>query len=275
VSGELERALAELDRGRSPGGRRELQAYTIEGTRLLERALRAGARLRTAVVGRGLAADEGGRTRSLLDALEEAPSCTLLHASDSQLLSLTEGRTYGDVLALVELPPVRALSDCLLPDRHGRPATLLAAHDAEDPGNVGALLRTALASGAGAFVALGKTDPYHPKAVRTSMGSLFKLPVLERADGTAFLEELAQLGGESWAAVAQGGEPLPACERGPQPAALLLGSEAHGLPPTWLERVDRRVTIPTSGEVDSLSINAAAAVGLYELVGRRGGLDTK
>jgi len=268
VSGELERALAELHRGRSPGGRRELQAYTIEGTRLLERALRAGARLRTAVVGRGITTDGGARPRALLEALEETPSCALLHASDSQLRTLTEGRTYGDVLALVELPPVPALSACLIPDRHGRPATLLAAHDAEDPGNVGALMRTALASGAGAFVALGKTDPYHPKAVRTSMGSLFKLPILERADGAAFLEELAQLGGESWAAVARSGELLPACKRGPHPAALLLGSEAHGLPPAWLEHVDRRVTIPTSGEVDSLSINAAAAVGLYEMVGR-------
>ena len=87
------------------------------------------------------------------------------------------------------MPPPVAL-DALINSGAPDPARLLVAVDVVDPGNAGALVRTAHASGAAAFVALGVTDPYHPRATRTSLGSLFRLPILRYATTAPFLAEL-------------------------------------------------------------------------------------
>jgi TrmH family RNA methyltransferase len=123
-----------------------------------------------------------------------------------------------------------------------------------DPGNVGAVLRSALAFGA-ASVALGPgcADPYGPKAVRASMGALFAVPVA-RVDGPA------DLPGELIALVAGKGEPLA----GPLPgdATLLVGAERDGLPADVLAAADRVAHIPIRSE--SLNAAMAATVAMYE-----------
>jgi TrmH family RNA methyltransferase len=128
-------------------------------------------------------------------------------------------------------------------------------HGIADPGNVGTVLRSALAFGA-ASVALGPgcADPYGPKAVRASMGAVFQVALARVSDP-------AQLPGETIALDAHGtaGElhgPLPG------PATLLVGAERAGLPPELLARCDRTVRIPIRSE--SLNAAMAATVALYE-----------
>jgi len=124
-----------------------------------------------------------------------------------------------------------------------------------DPGNVGTVLRSALAFGA-ASVALGPdtADPYGPKAVRASMGAIFGVPV-------ARVAAVAELPGERVALVAREGEPL----RGPvsRDVTLVVGAEREGLPADVVAACDRVAHIPISSE----SVNAAmaATIGLYEL----------
>jgi len=129
-------------------------------------------------------------------------------------------------------------------------------HGVRDPGNVGTVLRAALAFGAGS-VALGPgcADPYGPKAVRASMGALFAVPVA-RAIG---VEELP---GERIALVARGGEPL----RGPAggEATIVVGGERSGLPGRIVDDCDLVAHIPIAG-ADSLNAAMAATVALYEL----------
>lgn len=270
-----ERRLAELRRCESAGGRQELGAFSIEGTRLVERALRAGAPLRAVVVSRTYGARAGSREQALLTELEERASLELHSLAPEEIAELVGGRTFGDLLALVDLPAEPRLHQVLAAnsdaardsDQEFHPG-LLCVVDGADPGNVGALVRTALASGARAFVAVGSTDPFHPKAVRTSMGSLFRLPILRRPDFEAWLAELAEAGVTRFAAVATGGEPLRGVALDSAPRALFVGSEAFGLPSDACERLDAGVTIPMRAGVDSLSINAAAAVCLYELLAR-------
>src|SRR3954462_15212962 len=123
-----------------------------------------------------------------------------------------------------------------------------------DPGNVGTIVRTALAFGA-ASVALGPdcADPYAPKAVRASMGAIFALDVAKISDP-------AELPGERVALVARGGEALS----GPleQPVTLVVGAEREGLPDAVVAACDRIAHIPIFSE--SLNAAVAASVALYE-----------
>ena len=122
-----------------------------------------------------------------------------------------------------------------------------------DPGNVGTVLRSALAFGASS-VAIGPetADPYGPKAVRASMGTIFSVPV-------ARVSSVDELPGETVALVAHAGERL----RGPADATLVVGGERAGLPEDVVTACDRIAHIPIAGE--SLNAAMAATVSLYEL----------
>jgi TrmH family RNA methyltransferase len=126
-----------------------------------------------------------------------------------------------------------------------------------DPGNVGTVVRSALAFGAGS-VALGPgcADPYGPKAVRASMGAVFGVPL-------ARVRDVEDLPGERIALAARAGAPL----RGPLGAAvtLLVGAERTGLPAEVAAAADRTAHIPLAA-ADSLNAAMAATIALYEAV---------
>lgn len=258
----LERRLAELAQCASAGGREALGGYSIEGLRLVERALRAGASLEWVVASEELLGSQRSREQDLVATLRARPDLELLEAPAERLTRLLGGRTFGALLGFVRRPHEPAL----VADPGAGP--WLVVQDAEDPGNVGALVRTAHATGAAGLVALGTTDPYHPKAVRTSMGSLFRLPVLRRRDASAWLAEARELGLMTLGAVARGGIPLPEFQRAERPLALHLGSEAFGLPQDLAGELEALVSIPQREDADSLSINAAAAILCHALAPR-------
>jgi RNA methyltransferase, TrmH family len=121
-----------------------------------------------------------------------------------------------------------------------------------DPGNVGTVLRGALAFGA-ASVAVGPetADPFGPKAVRASMGAIFAMPV-------ARVASVAQLPAPRVALAAAAGEPL----RGPLQGTLVIGAERAGLPDDVVAACDAVAHIPIAG--DSLNAAMAATIALYE-----------
>jgi TrmH family RNA methyltransferase len=137
--------------------------------------------------------------------------------------------------------------------RGTRPVTL-ALWRVGDPGNVGTLLRAAEAFGAGVALSVGCADPTGPKAVRASMGSLFRVPIcgFDEPAGTRI------------ALVSRGGIPLPELDSGDD-VVLVLGSERDGLPPEILERCEGRASIPQPGGGESLNVAMAGAIALYEL----------
>lgn len=258
VAEDIRRAATR--RGRATSG-----CCAVEGLRLHERALRAGARVETVLLGEGLRDRGDERGRELIGHLEESETRVLV-VPDAALLELTEGREAG-LVGLVALPRVPALKD-LLASPGTPPQVLLVAVDIEDPGNVGALARTALASGAVALVGVGITDGWHPRAVRTSMGSVFKLALPTYTDVTPLLAELDSLGTRCLAAVTSGGTPVQRISFDGRPLAFFLGSEAFGLPDGLTALLHEKVSIPMASGVDSFSVNAAAAVLLYESIRR-------
>ena len=128
--------------------------------------------------------------------------------------------------------------------------TNLALWRVADPGNVGALMRSADAFGAGVMLSDGCADPFGPKALRAAMGSTFRVPLLE-----------FDVPPGSIALVAEGGEPFDALDLA-RYTTFVLGAEREGLPDDILSRCDARATIPVQN-VDSLNVAMTGTIVLY------------
>jgi len=247
-------------------GRAASGFFSIEGIRLHERALHAGVYVQKAILTTGFQMDSSPRVQTLLADLQEQ-GCRLEIVPDDVIEEIIGGRDLGQILGLVKMPEQHRLANIINSKEREWPL-LLVAVDVKDPGNIGAMIRTAHASGATAFVATGISDPFHPKALRTTMGSLFKLPVLHFQEPVSLINQLRELGIESVGTAVSGGTSLPQAAFSDSGVAVLLGSEAWGLPDHVQMAVDRLVSIPMQAGVDSFSVNAAAAIILYE-IGRK------
>jgi RNA methyltransferase, TrmH family len=164
-----------------------------------------------------------------------------------------ESALLGEVSTLAHPPRVIAVYRRDDLPRGTRPLTLALWH-VGDPGNVGTLLRSADAFGAGVALSAGCADPTAPKALRASMGSVFRVP----------LSEFDEPPGRRVALVPSGGTPLPELDSDGE-VVLVLGAERDGLPTEVLERCDERASIPQPGGGDSLNVAMAGAIALYEL----------
>jgi RNA methyltransferase, TrmH family len=149
------------------------------------------------------------------------------------------------------------------------PGVVTLLDEVRDPGNAGTILRSADAAGAlGVVFAGSSVDPYNPKAVRSSAGSIFHVPIVR---GPATGEALGSLRDRGFSIVAMdmhGDEDLFEAEL-PSSTAFVFGNEAHGLSESALAAADRRVRVPHVGRAESLNLAAAATVCLFEWV-RRG-----
>jgi RNA methyltransferase, TrmH family len=144
------------------------------------------------------------------------------------------------------------------------PALVLAATGLQDPGNAGAIIRSAAAAGAtGVILDDSSADPWGWKALRASMGSAFHLPVLRTRTLAQLISDWRSSGIRIAAAVPRQGTPMHDVDFTP-PTALLLGGEGAGLPEDLISGADARVTIPMRGGIESLNAAVAAAVLLYE-----------
>jgi len=147
------------------------------------------------------------------------------------------------------------------------PRLLAVLVDVSDPGNAGTVIRTSDAVGADAVVLAGDSvDPYNPKCVRASAGSLFHLPVV-RSDTGAAASDLRAAGVRTLAttldADADDLDSVDVQRLLAGPVAWLFGNEAHGLPDSVAAMADARVRIPIRGAAESLNLAAAAAICLY------------
>jgi TrmH family RNA methyltransferase len=245
------RGLAERKQRRREG------AFFVEGLQPVWQAVEAGATIDTFVVAPDLLVSE--RAQKLL-AAQEAGGTRVAHVTAGIFTSLSD-RDGPSGLGAIVRARMAQLEE--LPVREDAP--LVALHRIGNPGNLGTIIRTADATGAGGVILLGETtDPFAPAAVKASMGALFALPVAHVADpahffswaterGIAIATTSARATDEHWAV------------RYPRPLALLLGSEGDGLPPDLLARGDLRVRIPMTGTARSLNLAVAAGVLLYEI----------
>ncbi|MCC2030438.1 RNA methyltransferase [Microbacterium sp. YMB-B2] len=147
------------------------------------------------------------------------------------------------------------------------PRLVAICEEIRDPGNLGTIIRAADAAGADAVVLTGRTvDPYNPKVVRSTTGSLFHLPVSVGGDLDDVVARAHAAGLSVLAADVKGADLLEARAAGvlAKPTAWLFGNEAHGLEEHALDLADHVLKLPIFGKAESLNLATAASVCLYE-----------
>lgn len=229
-----------------------------EGAKLVVEALDAGLQVLEAAVSPRCA------DQKLRERLQQQAQ-SYLECSDEVLGRMSALETPQGVAVLLAKPDV---AEGELLGRDLAPLVVVAA-GVRDPGNLGSLLRTAEAAGAtGCITMKGGADPFRDKAVRGSMGSLFRLPVLHGLDAAGVIAFAR--GHRLQIVVADGGgEGLHTKVDLKKPMALVVGAEAAGVPPELLKAADARVRIPLRRPVESLNVAVAAGVLLFEAMRQR------
>ncbi|MGL4255527.1 MAG: TrmH family RNA methyltransferase [Microbacterium sp.] len=147
----------------------------------------------------------------------------------------------------------------------GSPRLVAICEEVRDPGNLGTIIRAADAAGADAVILTGRTvDPYNPKVVRATTGSLFHVPVAVGVDLASAVEKAHAAGVRVIAADVGGGDFLDSRGLLAEPTAWLFGNEARGLDDSALALADLSLRLPIYGAAESLNLATAASVCLYE-----------
>jgi RNA methyltransferase, TrmH family len=237
-------------------GRERRGLALAEGVRLVEEALAAGVPVRGAAVSSAL---EGTPRGSALKSALASRAVPLVEVTPDELDALADTEQPQGIVAVIE-PRGWTLDD--IPAFAG--AVVLVLDAVQDPGNVGTMLRTALALGASGVVALkGTAALTNPKVLRGSMGAAFRLPAAA-VDVGAFIAWASARGLELVVAAADG-TPVERRPHGPAPIALVVGNEGAGVSPALAAAAARRVAIPLAPAVESLNVAVAAGILLYEV----------
>ena len=226
----------------------------LDGWHLLTEAVNAGVIVETLAVCGPPTADE-----QTLIARAQRANARVVEVSGAVLNALSPVNSPTGVVATARKPVAEAAL-MLLP----APALVLAGLGIQDPGNTGAVIRSAAAAGATGVIADEATaDPWGWKALRASMGGVVHLPVTRSRNPMATLSGWQASGVRLIAAVPRDGISMYELDL-TQPLAILMGSEGPGLPADVLAAADARLTIPMNDRIESLNVAVAAALILYE-----------
>ena len=175
----------------------------------------------------------------------------------SQWKKLSQDKEPEGIMAVVQIKPEPDFTSCL----SACPTNLLVLHEINNPTNMGALMRSAGWFGFTNIILSTKCADYtNPKVVRASMGRIFHLTIASDVDLITAIPQIKKTYYLIGSDVRNGLPPHPL----PQKAALLLGSESHGLPEQLLNIADERWCIPGNAQADSLSLPQAATIMMYE-----------
>lgn len=229
--------------------RHDTGRFLAEGVQAVREALRAGAVFEVFAT-----ADAMARNAELLAGLD------VDEVSPKDAAALSETVTPQGLIAVCGQAATR-IEDVLARS----PRLIAVLVEPNDPGNLGALIRTADAAGADAVIVDGGVDPYNGKAVRASAGSLFHLPVID-CPAADLLVDARAAGIKAIATTGRSGRTLDDLiddDSLAGPTAWLFGNEARGLPESLLTAVDETVRVTLYGAAESLNVTAAAAICLF------------
>jgi tRNA G18 (ribose-2'-O)-methylase SpoU len=206
---------------------------------------------------------------SLKPFLERRPEDIPVYVAPKALLNeMTGYHLFQGVLAIGRIPEPVPLEDILR--KASEPFLLVAAEELASAENMGVLVRNCAAFGVQALIA-GETcvSPFLRRAVRNSMGAIFKLPIIESSRLAETLRDLTRQGIECVAAHPHAEQTLLPDSDLTRSCCIVLGSEGYGLSAEVLEQCNRAVAIPMANDIDSLNVGNAGAVFLYEIFRQR------
>jgi RNA methyltransferase, TrmH family len=256
-------------RGTGPAADEPIAA---EGPKLVEEGVRSGLEVEALLVSESGERELGPILHAAKESEAGISRSRILRTTDKLFATVAGTETPQGVAALF-LQPQWGFQDVLRGASTLReaPPLVIVLAGIQDPGNVGAILRSAEAFGAtGVVAARGTADPWSPKALRASAGSALRLPILR---GMAIPVLMAQLKIENVKILAASGRGEPGSGSAQwdfrDRVAVFIGNEAAGLPSEVEHAADARISIPMSGGVESLNAAVAASVILYEAARQR------
>ncbi|MGE4588816.1 MAG: TrmH family RNA methyltransferase [Acidaminococcaceae bacterium] len=235
-------------------------AFIIEGARSAEEILNSGWDVLRAFVDVSVDSDRVRKVAAKLEAL----GVTIFEVVPEVMQRLSDTDTPQGILVVVKkricgLNYFNNLKEGLL----------LVLDEVRDPGNLGTIIRTADAAGIAGIVLLeGCTDVFAPKAVRSSMGSLFHLPIRHEQNKKEFISWCGENNWALWSSSLEGGQSIYGTELASR-TAIVIGNEAEGVSAELLSASKKRIYIPMPGKAESLNAAIAAGIILFECVRRR------
>ncbi|MFT4220937.1 MAG: RNA methyltransferase [Microbacterium sp.] len=247
------RAVAKLAKR---SARQETGCYLLEGPQAVREALRFAPGAVEELYATPTAMERHGDVH---DSARDA-GVEVLFATEAVIEAMADTVTPQGVVAVARQAPT-SVRDVFA----ASPRLVAICEEVRDPGNLGTIIRAADAAGVDAVVLTGRTvDPYNPKVVRATTGSLFHVPVAVGAELPATVERARSAGLRVIAADVGGGDFLDHRALLAEPTAWLFGNEARGLDEASLALADASLRLPIYGAAESLNLATAASVCLYE-----------
>ncbi len=255
--------------------RKKNRQFVVEGIKLVDEALEYGKVLEIVLaeslykeiisenLSKNVLLAENGK--NITNYVKKANPTTIV--SDTVFKTVSETISPQGVAAIVEMPEYRLLEKDFLNQAYNKNGKikLLILEDTADPGNLGTIMRTAEAAGVtGVIMSKGTVDIFNPKVVRSTMGSIFRLPFAYVEDLKEVIKELKIQGISFYATHLKGEKSYKAIKYSDR-SAILIGNEARGLSDEVADLADTYVIIPMQGKVESLNAAVAAALMMYEV----------
>ncbi len=229
--------------------------FIIEGIRLIEEGIKEG--LIEYILYSSKLMDTNGAERIQKQGIK------MYEVSHDILKELCDTQTPQGAAAVVTRP------ERTLEDVDGD--FIVIADGIQDPGNLGSIIRTADAAGANGIVLLkGTVDAYNPKTLRSTMGSVFHIPVICCDNIDELAKSLKEKSFSVYASSLEQSEAIYDCDFKGR-TAIIIGNEANGIPKEHMELCTCKIKIPMAGKAESLNAAAAAAIIIYEVVRQRRG----
>lgn len=241
-------------------GRSEESKFVAEGINLVSELICGDAGIEFLMISDEFDRVSGDeRVRAVCEYID-SPNTTVLELDSRLFDKLTDAEHGIDVLAVVRINDYDADFVKSLP----RESCLLVCDRIQDPGNMGTMIRTAVAAGYAAIIALpGTVDVYSPKVLRATAGKVFDMPVIY-IPGERELKEIAEETGRRIVVTVPTGGNEYYKEDLQEGIALVIGNEGRGISESIIDMADVRVTLPMKGNIESLNAAVAAAILMYE-----------
>lgn len=233
--------------------RQERLEFLVEGIRAVEEAVEYGNTKMIFVV-----PTDDERTNALLQKAE-SKGIPVSETYEGYMVTICDTTTPQGIAAVCHLPKHR------MQDVFAAKKMVLVVDRVQNPGNLGTMLRTADAAGLGGVICLeGSVDAFMPKVVRSTMGSIFHIPVVQNVAEADFLQMAMEYKYETIATSMAGGTDVYDVKIKGN-LAVIVGNEANGISPTLIKSANKCCYIPMKGRAESLNAAIAAAIVIFQL----------